>query len=148
MLTEATTQEKNVWDTIAESWPELREIKTELPPAPEFDAHAMLPKPLADFVLDEADRMTALPLGEQVVHRHADGTHDGLGRASGMAVNQHTFIVALTQAQGRRTVIMGRAAGDVAGAALFHAFQLVDDGVQAHAAPAFLATCSLNSALR
>ncbi len=45
----------------ASTWPEPREIKTELPPAPRFDAHALLPKPLADFVLDEADRMPCAP---------------------------------------------------------------------------------------
>ena len=44
-----------------QAWPAPREIKTELPPAPEFDAHALLPKPLADFVLDEADRMPCAP---------------------------------------------------------------------------------------
>jgi hypothetical protein len=44
-----------------ESWPELREVKTELPPAPVFDAKALLPDTLADFVLDEADRMPCSP---------------------------------------------------------------------------------------
>jgi len=46
---------------IVESWPALREIKTELPPAPAFDAKALLPDTLADFVLDEADRMPCPP---------------------------------------------------------------------------------------
>lgn len=42
-------------------WPEPREVKAELPPAPVFDAAALLPKQLADFVLDEADRMPCPP---------------------------------------------------------------------------------------
>lgn len=48
-------------DAPIAAWPEPREIKTELPPAPEFDAHTMLPTPLAEFVLDEADRMPCAP---------------------------------------------------------------------------------------
>jgi hypothetical protein len=40
---------------------EPREIKADLPPAPAFDAVALLPKTLADFVLDEADRMPCPP---------------------------------------------------------------------------------------
>jgi hypothetical protein len=43
------------------AWPTPTEIKTDLPPAPEFDAKALLPKMLADFVLDEADRMPCSP---------------------------------------------------------------------------------------
>ncbi len=43
------------------SWPDPREIKADLPPAPPFDAAALLPKTLADFVLDEADRMPCAP---------------------------------------------------------------------------------------
>jgi hypothetical protein len=39
----------------------LREIKIDLPPAPEFDADELLPRHLADFVLDEADRMPCAP---------------------------------------------------------------------------------------
>lgn len=39
------------------NWPAPAEIKTELPPAPDLDAYALLPKALAEFVLDEADRM-------------------------------------------------------------------------------------------
>lgn len=42
-------------------WPDPRPIKADLPPAPAFDAHALLPKVLADFVLDEADRMPCAP---------------------------------------------------------------------------------------
>jgi hypothetical protein len=42
-------------------WPAPTEIKTDLPPAPPFDAKALLPAPLADFVLDEADRMPCSP---------------------------------------------------------------------------------------
>ncbi|WP_423460391.1 YfjI family protein [Ottowia sp. VDI28] len=59
MLTQA--QETNVWEAISETWPTPREIKTDLPHAPEFDAEAMLPKALAEFVLDEADRMPCAP---------------------------------------------------------------------------------------
>lgn len=47
-------------DAVIE-WPEPREIKADLPPAPVFDAVALLPKTLADFVLDEADRMPCAP---------------------------------------------------------------------------------------
>jgi hypothetical protein len=43
------------------NWPVPTEIKTDLPPAPEFDAKAQLPPPLAGFVLDEADRMPCSP---------------------------------------------------------------------------------------
>jgi hypothetical protein len=43
------------------SWPAPNEIKTDLPPAPEFDAKVLLPATLADFVLDEADRMPCSP---------------------------------------------------------------------------------------
>lgn len=42
-------------------WPALREIKSDLPPAPPFDAEVLLPKPLSEFVLDEADRMPCAP---------------------------------------------------------------------------------------
>ena len=42
-------------------WPEPTEIVSQLPVAPEFDAGVLLPKALADFVLDEADRMPCSP---------------------------------------------------------------------------------------
>lgn len=42
-------------------WPEPKEIKTDLPLAPAFDAKTLLPPTLADFVLDEADRMPCSP---------------------------------------------------------------------------------------
>jgi len=42
-------------------WPEPLEIKADLPPAPPFDAKVLLPSTLADFVLDEADRMPCSP---------------------------------------------------------------------------------------
>lgn len=45
----------------AMAWPTPREIKSELPPAPEFQADELLPQPLRDFVLDEADRMPCSP---------------------------------------------------------------------------------------
>ena len=51
--------------TVAKSqldiWPAPKEIKTDLPIAPAFDAKALLPATLADFVLDEADRMPCSP---------------------------------------------------------------------------------------
>ncbi|MBU2285557.1 MAG: DUF3987 domain-containing protein, partial [Gammaproteobacteria bacterium] len=42
-------------------WPEPREIKADLPPAPPFEAKVLLPEILASFVLDEADRMPCPP---------------------------------------------------------------------------------------
>ena len=42
-------------------WPSPTEIFSQLPVAPEFDASVLLPKALADFVLDEADRMPCSP---------------------------------------------------------------------------------------
>jgi len=42
-------------------WAPPREIKSDLPPAPAFDAHALLPKTMAEFVLDEADCMPCPP---------------------------------------------------------------------------------------
>lgn len=47
--------------THLDGWPVPREIKTELPPAPAFDANVLLPQTLANFVLDEADRMPCAP---------------------------------------------------------------------------------------
>ena len=47
--------------STADSWPVPTEIKTDLPPAPAFDAHALLPAALANYVLDEADRMPCPP---------------------------------------------------------------------------------------
>ena len=44
-----------------DAWPQPREIKADLPPAPAFDAAALLPKVLGDYVLDEADRMPCPP---------------------------------------------------------------------------------------
>lgn len=46
---------------IGPVWPEPREIKVDLPPAPAFDAGVLLPPVLAAFVLDEADRMPVSP---------------------------------------------------------------------------------------
>lgn len=43
------------------NWAEPKEIKSDLPLAPAFDAKAMLPEALADFVLDEADRIPCSP---------------------------------------------------------------------------------------
>ena len=42
-------------------WPDPQAIKSDLPSAPAFDAEALLPKQLAEFVMDEADRMCAAP---------------------------------------------------------------------------------------
>jgi phage/plasmid primase-like uncharacterized protein len=42
-------------------WLEPKEVKSDLPPAPAFDAKTLLPATLADFVLDEADRMPCSP---------------------------------------------------------------------------------------
>jgi phage/plasmid primase-like uncharacterized protein len=42
-------------------WSEPKEVKTDLPLAPAFDAKTLLPTTLADFVLDEADRMPCSP---------------------------------------------------------------------------------------
>jgi hypothetical protein len=44
-----------------DTWPEVRAITTELPAAPPFEAKVLLPDTLADFVLDEADRMPCAP---------------------------------------------------------------------------------------
>ena len=43
------------------NWSEPMEIKSDLPLAPAFDANALLPTTLTDFVLDEADRMPCSP---------------------------------------------------------------------------------------
>ena len=43
------------------NWAEPKEIKSDLPTAPPFDAKVMLPDTLADFVVDEADRMPCSP---------------------------------------------------------------------------------------
>lgn len=48
-------------ESVDKGWPDPREIKNDLPPAPPFDAIALLPKALAEFVLDEADRMPCSP---------------------------------------------------------------------------------------
>lgn len=45
----------------ADAWPAPIEIVSDLPAAPEFEANVLLPKALADFVLDEADRMPCSP---------------------------------------------------------------------------------------
>ena len=42
-------------------WPVPTEIKTDIPNVPTFDAKTLLPRNLADFVLDEADRMPCSP---------------------------------------------------------------------------------------
>lgn len=43
------------------SWGEPKPINADLPEPPAFEPDLLLPKPLADFVLDEADRMPAPP---------------------------------------------------------------------------------------
>jgi hypothetical protein len=60
---------KSMYDDLAAAreagaapvWPMPTEIKTDLPAAPVFDAKALLPNALAEFVLDEADRMPCPP---------------------------------------------------------------------------------------
>ncbi len=42
-------------------WSVPQEIRTDLPLAPSFEARTLLPPTLADFVLDEADRMPCSP---------------------------------------------------------------------------------------
>jgi hypothetical protein len=42
-------------------WPEPKDIKSDLPPAPVFDASNLLPQDLADYALDEASRMPCPP---------------------------------------------------------------------------------------
>ena len=44
-----------------DTWRQPKELKTELPPAPPFDGHALLPPTLAAYVMDEADRMPCAP---------------------------------------------------------------------------------------
>ncbi len=44
-----------------QQWPEPAALKIDLPAAPAFDAMALLPRQLAEFVLDEADRMPCPP---------------------------------------------------------------------------------------
>ncbi len=59
----AATAER-LQQTVADAalaWPRATEIKSELPAAPPFDAHALLPTVLREFVLDEADRMPCSP---------------------------------------------------------------------------------------
>ena len=47
--------------SAVQPWPQPADLKVELPPAPAFDAVALLPCQIADFVLDEADRMPCSP---------------------------------------------------------------------------------------
>jgi hypothetical protein len=42
-------------------WPDAREIKAELPPAPKFDADLLLPPVLAAYVMDESARIPCPP---------------------------------------------------------------------------------------
>jgi phage/plasmid primase-like uncharacterized protein len=55
-----TVIESNVFSQLL-LWTALKEIKTDLPLAPIFDAMTLLPRVLADFVRDEADRMPCSP---------------------------------------------------------------------------------------
>jgi hypothetical protein len=50
----------NIADLL-NAWPAPSEIKSDLPVAPEFDANILLPPRLAEFALDEADRMRCAP---------------------------------------------------------------------------------------
>lgn len=47
--------------SAGQTWPQPSDLKVELPPAPAFDAAALLPRHIAEFVLDEADRMPCSP---------------------------------------------------------------------------------------
>jgi hypothetical protein len=63
-LDKLTAVADSLRQTVADAamaWPQPTEIKAELPPAPVFDAATLLPNPLRDFVLDEADRMPCSP---------------------------------------------------------------------------------------
>ena len=53
----------NIKEAVArlEIWQTPKDIKTDLPDAPEFKANLLLPETLADFVLDESDRMPCAP---------------------------------------------------------------------------------------
>lgn len=42
-------------------WPDPKPIASDLPPAPAFDSEVLLPKQLAEFVMDESDRMCSAP---------------------------------------------------------------------------------------
>ena len=66
------------------NWAEPKEIKSDLPLAPAFDAKAMLPEALADFVLDEADRMPCSP--DYIAN------DDDLHRLESMLVSQATSL--------------------------------------------------------
>ena len=59
----AATNPKSDTDASSQlrTWQVPKEIKTDLPQAPVFEANALLPLALADFVLDEADRMPCAP---------------------------------------------------------------------------------------
>ncbi len=60
-IAQAGGSESVLADALGPVWPEPREIKADLPPAPAFDAAVLLPPTLAAFVLDEADRMPVSP---------------------------------------------------------------------------------------
>lgn len=57
----ATKVEGQQAQAMAGKWPMPQVIEAQLPPAPAFDAEILLPKQLAEFVLDEADRMPSAP---------------------------------------------------------------------------------------
>lgn len=48
-------------DDAKKQWPDPLPIASDLPPAPPFEADVLLPRSLAEFVKDEADRMCAAP---------------------------------------------------------------------------------------
>jgi len=48
-------------DKGTEDWPKPKPISAELLPVPAFDAEVLLPQPLRDWVMDEADRMPCPP---------------------------------------------------------------------------------------
>lgn len=60
-LAATADQLRQVVQEASENWPRPTDIKADMPPAPVFDGPTLLPKPLCEFVLDEADRMPCSP---------------------------------------------------------------------------------------
>lgn len=56
-----STMNTGIESTTPSNWPDIKPIVLELPDVPKFDASAMLPSPLAEYVDDVADRMPSPP---------------------------------------------------------------------------------------